>query len=367
MSFNIDFKPEDLKLGINSQKKKDVRNMLISADSICIILSRRIDDDNIASAVLLAEFLEKLNSERRVDIFSATQLPERFTDLYGVERIKTTDINSIKHDKYNLIVLLDGANLSQFYDPGKENIPDYTAIKEKVVSIDHHESNDKFTDNLILEPKSSSTVEVLYNNELLDVDTFSQEQAELAYSGIVDDTGNFRFGVNRKTFELAGRLLEKNVNISKVCHRVFFDVPLDAIKIAQYIFRNAEFDTELMTSFAFFTEREIDKLDASREFIGEGMRFYIEDISYTADKIERGFVFFKDGHRVKMSARGDNYTNTIDLSVIGRKIGGDGGGHFNAAGFSFDLREIEGLVDADSEKVRTHFVNQLKEIISDKD
>jgi nanoRNase/pAp phosphatase (c-di-AMP/oligoRNAs hydrolase) len=359
MGFNLDFNPDELRLDINSGKKKDVKNLLISAKKACIILSRRLDDDNIASAILLAEFLEKRTTEV-VKIYSCKELPEKFSDLHGVERVEIANVNVLDFGKFDAVVLLDGGNLSQFYDPGVEPLPDYKAIKDRLVSIDHHEGNEKFTDNLILNSKASSTVEVLYENKLMDIDDFNEDQAELAYSGMADDTGNFKFAVTSQTFKIAEKLLSKGVNIERVCHRLFYNVPLDAMRIAQYIFKNAEFDLDTQSSFAFLNEEEVEKLEMSRRFIGEGVRFYVEDISYTADKTERGFVFFRDDHRLKMSARGDNFTNKIDLSQLGVKIGGSGGGHFNASGFSFDLRDFKGMQGSSDEEIKTYFFNKLK-------
>ena len=61
----------------------------------------------------------------------------------------------------------------------------------RTVCIDHIVSNTGFTDLSKIEPQASSACEVLYGT--MDADKISRNVAECIYTGIIHDTGVFKY------------------------------------------------------------------------------------------------------------------------------------------------------------------------------
>ena len=74
----------------------------------------------------------------------------------------------------------------------------------KTLCIDHHRTNTGFAEQNYIIPDASSCSEVLYT--LLDEAKISREAAECLYTGIVHDTGVFKYNsTTRKTMESRAR------------------------------------------------------------------------------------------------------------------------------------------------------------------
>jgi len=95
------------------------------------------------------------------------------------------------------------------------------------VCIDHHETNDGFATYNFIDPYASSTAEMVLAviEAITDVDT---DIATAIYSGIVGDTGGFRYSsTSRSTMEAAARLMETGIPFtdiySEMLHRHSFE------------------------------------------------------------------------------------------------------------------------------------------------
>ncbi len=86
--------------------------------------------------------------------------------------------------------------------------------------VDHHVSNQSFADQNYIMPDASSTSELIYN--LLDYGKMSVETAECLYTGMVHDTGVFRYSCTHpSTMRAAAALMEKGIDFYKNNYRDF--------------------------------------------------------------------------------------------------------------------------------------------------
>ena len=68
---------------------------------------------------------------------------------------------------------------------------------------------------------ASSTCEVLYG--LLDQDKIGKAVAECLYTGIVHDTGVFKYSnTSRRTMEIAGYLMDQGIDFPKIIDGSFY-------------------------------------------------------------------------------------------------------------------------------------------------
>ena len=72
-----------------------------------------------------------------------------------------------------------------------------------------------------IEPQASSACEVLYGT--MDADKISRNVAECIYSGIIHDTGVFKYScTSKKTMEIAGEMMEKGIDYSDIIDNTFY-------------------------------------------------------------------------------------------------------------------------------------------------
>ena len=111
------------------------------------------------------------------------------------------------------------------------------------ICIDHHVTNTNFAKFNIVEDFRSSTCELLYT--LLDYDKISVNTAVCLYTGIVHDSGVFKYqSTTRQTMEIAGALIDKGFDFTKIIDDTYFKKDFNATKLLGLVLTNAklEFD-----------------------------------------------------------------------------------------------------------------------------
>lgn len=149
-----------------------------------------------------------------------------------------------------------------------------TAIKERisdkryksaleVIKVDHHITGEQYGDYQIVE-KISSCCEMfarLIYDGLFDI---SLEGASALYTGMVTDTGRFRFkGVNGHTLRIAGRLIDYGAKPFEIDSKLSEET-LDTLYLKGYVISNLK-TTENGFVYAILTRDIIKKLNVSDE------------------------------------------------------------------------------------------------------
>ena len=88
--------------------------------------------------------------------------------------------------------------------------------------IDHHESPEKFSTLSLSKPQIGSTCELVYNvmrsinHKLID-----KKIATYIYSGILTDTGSFRFPLTCETHNIISELFKKGIDHTKIHEKIY--------------------------------------------------------------------------------------------------------------------------------------------------
>lgn len=114
----------------------------------------------------------------------------------------------------------------------------YKLCKE-LIKIDHHIILDNYGDINYVEELIPATcliiTKLLLSNERLKI---SLNGATALYTGIVTDTGNFRYrGINFETFHLAGKLIEMGVDAEYVDQNLSVE-SLRTARLKSYVYRS---------------------------------------------------------------------------------------------------------------------------------
>lgn len=189
------------------------------------------------------------------------------------------------------------------------------------ICIDHHVTNTNFAKFNIVGDFRSSTCELLYT--LLDYDKISVNTAVCLYTGIVHDSGVFKYqSTTRQTMEIAGALIDKGFDFTKIIDDTYFKKDFKASKLLGLVLTNAKliFDGKCCYGLLDY-DTWTGYIDDKKKMDG-----IIENLR-NIDGVEIALFMYetaKDEHKV--SLRSIN----ADVSSIATALGG--GGHMRAAG-----------------------------------
>lgn len=288
---------------------------ILKADSIAIGGHVRPDGDCTGSCMGLFRYVCENYPQKEVHVY-LEEIPNTFKFMKGTDQIR----HEIPGDKsYDLFVLLDCGDEERLGFSG----PLCRAAK-RTACVDHHISNRALADVNYVRPEASSTCELLY--DLLEDEKVSKETAECLYTGIVHDTGVFRYSCTHpSTMRAAARLMEKGVNHTDIITRTF-----DEKTYAQ----NHILGRALVESFLFMDGRCIVSAVTKKV-----MDFYqvqpkhldgiVSQLKLTKGVDVAIFMYELKPGTYKVSLRSGE---AVDVSRIAQYFGG--GGHVRASGFT---------------------------------
>lgn len=214
---------------LNFKKSKEVME---KANSIAIFTHINADGDAIGSAFALYYYLKKLN--KKVDVFTETQtLPNQLVFLnIGNQINKTTCKN------YDLHISVD-ANTPDMLGKMKQKF----LMQSNSIQFDHHPNNPLFAAVNNVETNVSSASEIVARFLLENNIKIDQQMAEILLSGIITDSGGFKFScTTNKTMEIVFKLLnETGISLSYVMRKLFESETLDSFKLQKQAYNNTEF------------------------------------------------------------------------------------------------------------------------------
>lgn len=220
-------------------------------------------------------------------------------------------------DKFDAFIGLDCSTQDRYGDA-----LGYFENAQKTIVVDHHVSNDGFGDVSYIDPKASSTSELVF--DLIEEKYLDIEIAKALYIGIIHDTGVLQYScTSPKTLRIVARLLEFGFDFSKIIDETFYE---------KTRLQNEMLGRALVESIMFADGRCIvSKIDKKiMEFYGatphdfEGI---VSQLRYTKGVEVAIFMYELEPLEYKVSLRS---RGLVDVSKIAKFY--NGGGHQRAAG-----------------------------------
>lgn len=291
-----------------------LNDLIEDASSVAITGHIRPDGDCIGSTLGLYNYIKKNMPQVDVDIYLES-VPQGFSYLANIEDIKTEAQDKV----YDVFFVLDcGAS---------DRIEPFIHLFEgaaKTVCADHHISNKGFADINIIDASASSASEVVYglfDEQLVDINV-----AECIYTGIIHDTGVFKYSAtSAKTMAIAGKMMEKGIDYSDIIDNSFYK--------KTYV-QNQILGRALLESVLFYDGKCIFSSVSRKEMefygvTGADLGGIVEQLRLT-DGVEVAIFIYENGentHKVSMRSK-----KCINVAAIAENFGG--GGHVRAAGFT---------------------------------
>ena len=190
-----------------------VRDVLSTPRKVAILTHRNPDGDAIGASLALQGYLESAGHAVRV-IFPS-DWPGVYGFLKGIHDILIFDrdregaLHVIKDAE--VICLLDLNAIDRIDDMGP-------AVKQSqafTMLIDHHlDPEQDIAQWMLSDSGASSTAELMYVflEMLNETERISRDIAEALFTGIITDTGSFKFSTNPRVFRICAELKEKGVD-----------------------------------------------------------------------------------------------------------------------------------------------------------
>lgn len=314
---------------------KEVEGKIKSSQHAVILSHRSPDGDSVGSSLALYHFLK--NFVGHVQVITPDPAPKFINWLDGFDTILNYQDNDVgvnqELEKADLICCLDFNTPSRMGDLEKAFQLNKGAY---IINIDHHQNPDDFANFQLSETTASSTCQLIYDfiDNLGESSKLTVEMGEAMYTGIVTDTGSFRFSsTSKRTHNVVAELIEVGINPGQIHENLFNNNSIDRLKLLGFAL-NERFNVyeQYKTAIIYLSEEDLKRFNYKKGDT-EGMVNYPLSVAGIRMAI---LIVEKDG-KVKMSFRskGDFHVNELSAKYF------SGGGHFNAAGGISDVGLLE--------------------------
>lgn len=312
-------------------KLEEAAALLRERDNILILTHAHPDGDTLGCGFALCRALLKMGKKVRVE--NSDVIADKFSYMMG----------GLKMEEFEpeLIMSVDVASTSLLGEK-------LSVYKDKIeLAIDHHGSNTRFAEKLLLDDLAGAACEIIYELILaLEVD-FDERMANCIYTGISTDTGCFRYNNATSTsYRIAAEMIDFGANSSEI-NRIMFDT-----KTRTY----AKLERLALDSMRMYCGDQCAIIKITREMYeqsgsGENETEGIASLPRQIEGVMVGITLReKEDGTCKASVRTRDPISAADICA---QLGG--GGHPNAAGCAFDcgideaaeqmLRVVENILE----------------------
>lgn len=308
---------------------KMLQNLIETHDEIMILTHVSPDGDAIGSTFALNNYLKDLGKSTYV--VHNDELPSNLVMLAN-DTIYTEAAFDGLNKQPTLVFAMDAGDRGRL-DTRVKYLTGRTSI-----CIDHHITNVGYCDYNFIDPKASSTGELLYELLFTDQMPITKRVASSLYVAILTDTGGFRYSnTSSRTMEVVARLFAAGIDYVDLNIEVYQKVPVDKFKLTNMVLSTLELSHNNQVGFVYITEAMMADAGLTMQDT-DGIIENVRDI----DTVEVALFIKEVAPNVfKGSARSKRYYDVSEYCV---QFGG--GGHIHAAGFT-----IEGGFDEIKDKM----------------
>ena len=316
---------------MNKQDSKSLQDLLDKRPIITIIPHTSPDGDAIGSTLGLYHFLK--NQGHDVQVIAPTDFPDFLKWMPEADQILIYPNQESRAEQRiadsSLIFTLDFNNLLR----AKPLTPFLQKALATFVMIDHHQQPDTYATITYSDEKASSTCELIYNTivSLGSQEAINKTIAICLYTGIMTDTGGFRFSMTSpQTHRVAAVLLEKGANCAQIASDVLDSYSIDRLQLLGTVLDGLTYLKEYKTAYMSVSSKILKQFNFRKGdtegFVNYGLRIKEAELAVI-------FIENEEDNLIKISFRSKT---TLDVNLLARMYF-NGGGHINAAGGSMSI------------------------------
>ncbi|QLG44098.1 DHH family phosphoesterase [Costertonia aggregata] len=311
---------------MNLEDVNAVKQLLSAPQKIVVVPHKNPDGDAIGSTLALWHYLKKKGHE--ATIIAPNDFPKFLKWMPKNEEILIFEKQSIQAKKYieeaSVIFTLDFNHLGRI----GQMEPLLEASQAIFVMIDHHQAPSGYAQIMYSDVTMSSTCEMVYNfmESLNDVEKIDTDMANCLYTGIMTDTGSFKFSsTTSRTHKVVADLIDKGADNTAIHNRVFDTNSPSRLHLLGCALGNMKILEAYSTAYITLSQAELDKYNFKK---GDTEGFV--NYGLTLEGIQFAVIFIENAEEgiIKISFRSQG---SFSVNEFARKYF-DGGGHTNAAG-----------------------------------
>ena len=288
------------------------RDFLAAGDDFLLTAHINSDGDAIAACLALRGLLAGVGKRASVLLHDAPDSHYQFIPgwdtLHQVEKSGET--------KETYAVVLDC--------PVLDRIGDVQACLDegtRILNLDHHRDNDLFGVVNVVAEEVSSTCELVYHLATYCGMEIDRDIATQLYTGILFDTGGFRFSLTTpSTFEAAAVLVRHGIHLDYIADQLFGNKSLAIIKQLGSALDSLALHCGEQVAMLYLNSEDL-KAGAPEEVVNYGLMIEGVEVAVLLKEEER------QNYRVSLRSR-----DRVDVNKIAAHFGG--GGHTKASGCS---------------------------------
>ena len=184
-----------------------------------------LEGDALGSELAFYLLLKKLG--KSAVIVNEDDVPYGYDFLPGKDIIRRYKDN-MKVPDFDCFAVLDCSGLRRTGEVYRLNLK----AKKPVLNIDHHISNERFGALNWVEPDASSCAEMVYKLYKKLGIPFDKDSATLLYTGLLADSGSFRYSNTTSfTHKAAAELLRYGLDVVYIYKKVYEEVPFEDMRL----------------------------------------------------------------------------------------------------------------------------------------
>ena len=312
---------------MNTSEIKEIKELFSTPQNVVIVPHKNPDGDAIGASLAMYHYLKKQGHHPTV--VSPNDYPNFLKWLPGSKDALKFDMQNRQSKKAieeaSVIFILDFNALNRVGDDMQNTLQEFKGI---FMVIDHHQQPEDFAKYLFSDTSICSTCQMVYHylEKLDDVEVIDTDIATCIYTGIMTDTGSFRFpSTTSETHRIVADLIDKGADNAKIYNNVYDTNSYGSLQLLGRALTNLVVIPELKTAFITLSQAELDEFDFQK-----GDTEGIVNYGLSVDGVVFAAIFIEDIEQkiIKISLRSKG---NFSVNKFAREHF-DGGGHDNAAG-----------------------------------
>lgn len=282
--------------------------------TFCVVGHVRPDGDCIGSQLGLTLALR--DQGKKVTCWNEDRVPEKLAFLDPDKLIQKPRPGTA----FDCVIATDCASFERLGVVGP-NI----AKRKLFINIDHHASNTRYGDINWISDREPSSGEIIFRLMKAANWSITPEIADCLFTAVSTDTGSFQYPTTRpSTYNVAGELVKRGANLSKICHEVYQSYPVSRARLLKHVYNHFRLTHDNQIAYFWLKKSDFARTGADTDD-SEGLIDHIRAI----EPVVVACVFEElapDLTRISLRSKSEK----INVNDIAAQFGG--GGHRAAAG-----------------------------------
>ncbi|WP_457610293.1 DHH family phosphoesterase [Lutibacter sp.] len=339
---------------MNIDDIKEIKELLSTPKKVVIVPHKNPDGDAVGAS--LAVYLYLLKKGHQATVVSPNDYPNFLKWLPNSKDIYKFDMQNRQSkraiDEASIIFLLDFNALHRVGSDMQNYLEQFVG---DFIMIDHHQQPDDIAKYLYSDTSICSTCQMVYHflEKLDELEQIDSDISTCLYTGIMTDTGSFRFpSTTSTTHRIIASLIDKGANNAKIHNNVYDTNSYGRLQLLGRALSNLVVIEKLKTAYITLTQQDLDEFNYQK-----GDTEGVVNYALSLKEIIFAVIFIEDIDQkiIKISLRSKG---KFSVNKFAREHF-DGGGHDNAAGGKSRVS-----LDATVSKFLSVLPNYKKELLS---